>query len=258
MKTKILTQPTQVEAAWKNQYRILATEFATRLGNRSGKIAEIGCGTGRLTVPIMKLLGKSQFVLVDRFAVTRTGSYSKSYQILRSNLKASGLTGRANIVVSDYLEWARMQHDLAYYGVISCEFLPEITTRGLGRFVRECFRVLKPGGVTVHCFLSPTPRNFRQRLVITADTDPSWTRTPPEEWFSPKPNLVMSELRKAGFNHARKAVFMSRLVLRGKAAKSELKRWNVRSSFYERCRNSLDKDGLEIPDWIITSAQKSR
>jgi cyclopropane fatty-acyl-phospholipid synthase-like methyltransferase len=256
MKMHILTEPTEVEAAWKNQYGILATDFAKRLENRSGKIAEIGCGSGRLTVPLMKLLGKSQFVLVDRFADTKTGSYSKSYEMLTSNLKTSDLTNRADVVISDYLEWVRGQRDGAYDGVISCEFLPEITMHGMNCFIRECFRLLVLGGFTVHCFLSPTPRNSRQRLVITADTDPTWTRTPPEEWFSPKPNLVMSELRKAGFSHASKTAFMSHLVLREKAAKSELKRWNVRPSFYEKYRKSLDKDGLEIPDWIIIAAEK--
>ena len=256
MKTQILTHPTQIEAAWKNQYRILADEVVKRLGNRTGKIADIGCGSGRLTVPLMKRLGKSQFVLVDRFADTRRGPYSKSHRILTANLRASDLSGRANVVISDYLEWARTQQDRAYHGVISREFLPEITTRGMELFIRECYRVLKTGGVTVHCFLSPTPRNSRQRLVITADTDPTWTRTPPEEWFSPKPSRVMSELSEAGFNHVNRATFMSNLVLRKKAAKSELKRWNVRPSFYKKYRKSLDKDGLEIPDWIIISAEK--
>jgi cyclopropane fatty-acyl-phospholipid synthase-like methyltransferase len=257
MRTQILSRPFEVEEAWTSQYDKLATKFAERIGNKPWKIAEVGCGTGRLTVPLMKQLGNSQFVLVDRFANTRTGSYSKNYEALATNLKRAKLTRRAHVVISDYVNWIRTQHYGAYDGVISCEFLPEITMRGMRRFIQECHRVLKPGGVTVHCFWSPTPRNSRQRLVITADTDPSWTRTPPEEWFSPKPILVTSELREAGFKQVSKATFMSHLVLRGEAAKSELKRWEVRPSFYERYRKSLDKGGLEIPDWIVISGERS-
>jgi cyclopropane fatty-acyl-phospholipid synthase-like methyltransferase len=257
MKTHILTRPFEVEAGWNSQYDKLATKFANRLGNKFREIAEVGCGTGRLTVRLMKLLGNSQFVLVDRFADTRTGSYSQSYEVLAANLKKAKLKRRVHVVISDYLKWIRTQDDETYDGVISCEFLPEITMRGMSRFIQECYRVLKSGGVTVHCFWSPTPRNSRQRLVITADSDPTWTRTPPEEWFSPEPVLVMRELREAGFKQVSKATFMSHLVLRGEAAKSELKRWEVRPSFYERYKKSLDKGGLEFPDWIIISAEKS-
>jgi cyclopropane fatty-acyl-phospholipid synthase-like methyltransferase len=257
MKTHILTRSFEVGAGWNSQYDKLAVKFAKSLGNRSRKIAEIGSGTGRLTVRLMKLLGGSQFVLVDRFTDTRTGSYSKSYEMLTANLEKGKLKHRTHVVISDYLKWIRTQDDGAFDGVISCEFLPEITMRGMSRFIQECYRVLKPSGVTVHCFWSPTPRNSRQRLVIAADSDPTWTRTPPEEWFSPEPVLVMSELRKAGFKHVGKATFMSHLVLRGEAAKSELRRWEVRPSFYETYRKSLDKRGLEFPDWIIISAKKS-
>jgi cyclopropane fatty-acyl-phospholipid synthase-like methyltransferase len=256
MKAQVLTRACEVEAGWNSQYCRLAIRFAKTLGDKSGKIAEIGCGTGRLTVLLMKLLDSSQFVLVDRFADTRTGSYSHSYESLKANLKKAKLTGRAHIVVSDYLKWVRTQSDESYDGVISCEFLPEITMHGMSSFIQESYRVLKSGGVTVHCFWSPTPRNSRQRLVITADSDPAWTRTPPLEWFSPKPSSVMSEFRKAGFKHVSKATVMSHLFLKGEAAKSELKRWEVRSTFYERYRKSLEKVGLEFPDWIIISAER--
>lgn len=258
MKTQILTQQFEVEIGWNNQYAKIATKFTEKIRNKSGKIAEVGCGTGRLTVPLMKLICNHQFTLIDRFADTRTGSYSRSHEKLVTNLKKAKLTNRARIVTSDYLQWIHSEDDGAYDGVISCEFLPEITTGGLSRFVQECYRVLKLGGVTVHCFLSPTPRNSRQILLITADSDPTWTHTPPLEWFSPKPSLVTSELRKAGFKQVSKTTITSHLILRRDAAESELKRWEVKPSFYERYRQSLDKSGLELPDWIIVSAKKRR
>jgi cyclopropane fatty-acyl-phospholipid synthase-like methyltransferase/predicted nucleotidyltransferase len=254
LKNQVLTQPAEVERGWHGQYRRLATEFARRLGKNPLKIAEVGCGGGRLTIPLMKLLGNSEFVLVDKFADTTTWV---RLEILVANLRKAKLMRRAQVVISDYLTWIRSQRDRAYDAIISCEFLPEITAVGMKLFIRESNRVLKRGGAMVHCFWSPSPRNSRQRLVIEADSDPKWTRTPPEEWFSPKPTLVASELTKAGFKHVRTATFMSHLVLRGEAAKSELKRWEVRPSFYEKYRRTLDEQGLEFPDWIIVSAKKS-
>lgn len=176
--------------------------------------------------------------------------------MLVANLRKARLRRRTRVVISDYLNWIRAEHDVAYEGVISCEFLPEITRVGIRHFFPECFRVLKPGGVAVHCFWSPTPRNFRQRLVILADSDPTWTRTPPAEWFSPSATLVMRELRRAGFTNFRKVTLKSRLILTGQAAKAELERWEVRPGFYEKYRKTIDKDGLEFPDWIIVSAKK--
>jgi cyclopropane fatty-acyl-phospholipid synthase-like methyltransferase len=253
MGVEILIRPLGLEAVWKKQYDRVATEFASRLGDISGSIAEVGCGGGRLTIPLMKLLGNSEFVLVDKFA-DRTSWVRR--EVLAANLRRAKLRRRARVVISDYLEWIRAEHDAAYDGVISCEFLPEITRIGVARFFPECFRVLKPGGVAIHCFWSPTPRNSRQRLVIIADSDPTWTHTPPEEWFSPKPSLVMRELRRAGFIHLSEVTLKSHLILRRQAAKAELQRWEVRPGFYEKYRKRIDKEGLEFPDWIIISAKK--
>jgi cyclopropane fatty-acyl-phospholipid synthase-like methyltransferase len=202
----------------------------------------------------MKLLDNSEFILVDKFADTTTWVRR---EVLAANLAKATLSRRAHVVVSDYLKWVHAESDAEYDGVISCEFLPEITRIGIRHFFPECFRVLKTGGVVVHCFWSPTPRNFRQRLVIIADSDPTWTRTPPAEWFSPTSTLVMRELKRSGFTNLRKATLRSHLVLRGQAAKAELERWEVKPGFYEKYREPIDKDGIEFPDWIIISAKKS-
>jgi tRNA G46 methylase TrmB len=96
MRAEILTDPSEVEAAWSKQYDRVSGIFENR------RIAEIGCGRGQLTIPLAKRAANVQFVLVDRFADTRTGSYSKNFKALLSNLKKAKLKGRARIVVSDY------------------------------------------------------------------------------------------------------------------------------------------------------------
>ena len=95
--------------------------------------------------------------------------------------------------------------------------------------MQACYRLLKPRGVTVHSFLSPIPRNARQRLMIIADSDPAWTRTPPKEWFSPRPELVVKELRDSGFERIRRITMRSHLIMKAEAAKSSLKKLGSQS-----------------------------
>jgi ubiquinone/menaquinone biosynthesis C-methylase UbiE len=254
MSTEILTEPSELAAAWSKQYEKLAQIFVNTLGKKNWKIAEIGCGSGQLTIPLAKHAVNAQFVLVDRFV----GSvYSQNYKALLTNLKKAKLIGHARIVVSDCLKWITIQGDETYDAVISSEFLPEIDSAETRHLMQECYRLLKPGGVTVHSFLSPVPRNSRQRLLIIADSNPVWTKTPPKEWFSPKPELVIRELRKSGFQRICKTTFRSRLIMKADAARSWLKSGEVKASFYEKHKMQVNKGGLEIPDWIVISGIKS-
>lgn len=257
MRMEVLTDPSAVPKAWSRQYDRMASIFAKILARKRGKVAEVGCGAGQLTIPLAKRIVDVDFVLVDRFADTKTGSYSRSHRALISNLKKAKLKRRFRIVVSDYAKWITLQDEGAYDAVISSEFLPEIDSLELRWFMNECYRLLRPGGVTVHSFLSPIPRNSRQKLVITADSNPLWTRTPPKEWFSPRPELVVKEMRKVGFQRIRRIIARSCLILKGDAARSELGKWEVRESFYERHRKQLNQGGLEIPDWAIISGVKT-
>ncbi len=253
---EILTNPLELEPAWSKQYEGLAQIFVNVVGRKRRKIAEIGGGSGQLTIPLAKYATNLQFVLVDRFADTRTGSYSGTYKSLVSNLKKENLKGRVSIVVSDYLKWLTSQDLATYDAVISSEFLPEIDSAETSHFIQECYRLLKAGGVTVHSFLSPIPRNIRQKILIEADSSPVWTHTPPKEWFAPKPQLVLKELRKSGFRRIRRIAIRSHLIMKADAARSLLKSWEVKPSFYETHKKQLSTNGLEIPDRIIISGIK--
>lgn len=251
-RSEAITKPSDVEAAWSKQYDRLARIFAKALGRETQEIAEIGCGSGQLTIRLAKQASNLRFVLVDTFVNPRTSSYSNTRrQALVSNLKKAKLFRRVRIVTSDYMEWVKEQDHETYDAIISCEFLPEITSGDIGAFIRECYRVLKPTGKSVHSFLSPIPRNYAQKLLIEADSNPAWTRTPPKEWFSPKPQLVTRELRKAGFQRIRCEELESHLVVKSSAAGSLLRSWEVRPKFYKKYRTQLNKTGLELPDWIV-------
>lgn len=255
MRTEILTKHSEVEAAWSKQYERLAWKFVDMLGKKDRLVAEIGCGSGQLTIPLAKHAANVQFVLVDRFANTTHGSYSHDYKALVSSLKKAKLMRRARIVVSDYLKWSTTQDIETYDGVISREFLPEIDSAETSQFMQECYRVLKPRGVTAHSFLSPIPRNSRQKLLIEADSNPVWTYTPLKDWVSPKPELATRELRRSGFQRIRRIMIRSHLIMKADTAKSLLK--STKPSFYETHSKQLSKSGLEIPDWIIVSGIRS-
>jgi cyclopropane fatty-acyl-phospholipid synthase-like methyltransferase len=237
------------------QYLHLARVFVNALGTKRRRLVEIGCGRGQLTIPLAKLANNVQLVLVDRFVGT---NYSKNYMALVRDLRKNGLSGRAHIVVSDYMEWIETQSDDVYDAVISSEFLPEIDSNDTRKFIRECYRILKSDGMTLHSFLSPTPRNLRQRLLITADSNPLWTNTPPKEWFSPKPELVIAELRKAGFHRILETTLRAGLIMKSNAARSWLKSAEVKTSFCEKHRELLNESGLEVPDWVAVSGVKPK
>jgi cyclopropane fatty-acyl-phospholipid synthase-like methyltransferase len=224
------------------------------LGRKDQRIVEIGCGRGQLTVPLAERARNLRFVLVDRFVGT---NYHTNYKALLCNLRKARLSKRAQVVVSDYMKWLTTQNNETYQAVLSSEFIPEIDSDETRRFIEECYRVLKPRGVTIHSFLSAVPRNFRQKLLITADSNPRWTRTHPKEWFSPRPEFVIKQLEKSGFRRIRKTTLRANLTMKGDAAKSWLKNAEVKPSFYVTYKKVLVESGLDVPDWVIVSGVKS-
>ena len=249
---QIIDDPRKVENAYDRQYENLARKIADLVLAKKGIFVEIGGGKGQLTVPLAKLLPRLRFIVVDTFS----GAYSGTLGLLNKALSGAELTSRVKVHVTDYLDWMWEEFSDKYVGIISSEFLPEIDSYELSMFLSECYRVLRPGGITIHSFLSPTPRNSRQKLLIEADTDPIWTKTPPKEWFSPKPTHVVSKLMRAGFRDIHIEQMKSNLIIRAEAVKAFLHSWDVRSAFWKAHRVELAREGLEVPDWVIVSGRK--
>jgi hypothetical protein len=190
--------------------------------------------------------------VVDTFA----GAYTGTLRLLNKALLQARLKNRVKVYKADYLAWLWDQYSDSYAGVVSSEFLPEIDSYELSMFLSECYRVVRPGGIAVHSFLSPIARNRRQRLLIEADTDPIWTKTPPKEWFSPKPTFVVSKLMRIGFRGVHVKRVKSNLIIRGEAARSFIQSWDVKSTFWKTRNVELVSEGLEVPDWVIISGRK--
>jgi cyclopropane fatty-acyl-phospholipid synthase-like methyltransferase len=219
---------------------------------KAGVLVEIGSGEGQFTVLFANLVPRYKIIALDRFK----GPYSRHKAGLLSAIATHRLKGRLKVVISDYEVWLTSQPASGYDGVISSEFLPEITSKHMERFFVQCHRVTRPGGLTVHSFLSSEPGNARQKRLVEADSNPKWTKTPPLEWFSPPQATVVDYLRSAGFRELRQVRLKSRLLVRSKAARQLLKDWGVRRSYWKLHSEMLEIDGLEIPDWIIVGGIK--
>jgi cyclopropane fatty-acyl-phospholipid synthase-like methyltransferase len=248
----VIDDPREVEQAYARQYENLSREFSRVIQSKRGILAEIGCGRGQLTIPVARLLPHCRFRVVDTFA----GAYTGTLRLLNKALLQARLKNRVKVYKADYLAWLWDQYSDSYAGVVSSEFLPEIDSYELSMFLSECYRVVRPGGTAVHSFLSPIARNRRQRLLIEADTDPIWTKTPPKEWFSPKPTFVVSKLMRIGFRGVHVKRVKSNLIIRGEAARSFLQSWDVKSTFWKTRKVELVSEGLEVPDWVIISGRK--
>lgn len=219
---------------------------------KAGVLVEVGSGEGQLTVPFANLVPECTIIALDRFK----GAYSGNQASLLSAIARNRLRARIKVVVNDYNDWLTGQPPSKYDGVISSEFLPEIASKQMQQFFGQCHRVIKSGGFTVHSFLSPKPRNARQKRLIEADSNPKWTITPPLEWFSPSHETVVDYLTSAGFKRLHQIRLKSGLVIRSKAAVQLLKEWGIKRSYWKLHNGTLERDGLEIPDWIIAGGMK--
>src|SRR5713101_2839223 len=174
LKTRPIADPKDLESSWDQQYARLAKEFARMLPRTRGVLVEVGCGKGQLTIPLAKTAPGYRIIALDRYV----GSYRRNQARIFSTIASNGLKRRIKVVVRDYTAWLTSQPNGKHDGIISSEFLPEITSKGMTGFFSQCHRILKPGGVTIHSFLSRQPRNDRQSRLIEADSDPRWTKTP--------------------------------------------------------------------------------
>lgn len=248
----VISDPMRLDAAWREQYERVVKHVAKFLPSTKCELVEVGCGGGQFTIPAAKLNPNYNIIAVDNFS----GPYSKSLKALRRALKKERLSRRIHVIVSDYVDWLSKQSECRYDGVISSEFLCEISSKEMSTFFSECYRISKRRSLTTHSFLSPLAKNQRQELVIEANSEPQWAKYPPKKWFSPEPKLVAASLKAAGFSKTSILSIESDLRIVGKAAYETLLDWNAKAAFWRKYRERLVSEGLEIPDWVIVVGYK--
>ena len=247
------SDPNSLSEAWESQYAALAGRAARLLPSATENILELGCGRGQFTIPLAAVSPNARILAVDRFQ----GSYAPTYGELLASLWRGHLSQRVAVKRGDGLRWLSRRRSRGFQSVVSSEFLPEVTAKEMSTFFRNCFRVLDPGGSTVHIFLSPIARSPQQQLVIEADSDPRWTRRSPQGWFSPPPRLALSALAEAGFTRIRSEIIPSGLRFTRAAALRQLRRWGVRAAFGRLLGIDRGFSSLELPDWVMLSGKRT-
>lgn len=244
---KVVSAEKELLRALDDNYSKVAGRLARLIPSNAGTVVELGSGAGQLTIPLARRLVNHRIIAIDTYA----GPYSRDHGALLTRLADEKLKGRIQVVKREVFTWIRDLDPASQQAIISSELLPELDSPHMKALFKQCHRVLEPGGISVHCFLSPKPRNLGQHLVIEADSNPQWTRSPPREWFSPPPSVAVKAMREAGFGGVRLITIRSNLTIRSTAAESILRRWGVKRAFWHRYKSYLTKNGLVLPDWML-------
>lgn len=123
----------------------LPTESFLRGGE--GKVLDMGAGTGRSAIMVLKARPKATLVASDLFGNSfqqHFGEQGTPQERLLANLKAAGVDGRATIEKADMRKLPF--GDASFDAVVSAYAVDHLGREGSGQALREALRVVKPGG----------------------------------------------------------------------------------------------------------------
>jgi arsenite methyltransferase len=111
------------------------------LQGNADTVLDAGCGAGRTTIALGRVLGAGRVVAVDRFDAVYIDDGGRA--LLAGNLRVAGLSDRVTVETADLtdLPFAEATFDSA----VSTNVFDHLG-EGKGEGLREAFRVLKPGG----------------------------------------------------------------------------------------------------------------
>ena len=237
-----------MEHAFKSMYERLA-DFITknRDFNKATVILEAGCGSGQLTIPLVKKLMKTKeacfkFIAFDISA----GPYKGNLEILKKRIRKEKL-GKFVIPIKGDVRNMNTIDDESVDLIVSNELFCELDRKSLKMALKEFHRILKPAGQMVHGELNPVPENEAQKLVIEANAHSLDTMQPKPEWFSPFVDEVAISMHKIGFKNITVKYFETNLKMDFDTAIKKLKQWKTDPSFIEKRLNDLRRYGLEYP-----------
>ena len=104
-------------------------------------VLDAGCGAGRTTIALSRVLRNGRVVAVDRFDADYIDDGGRG--LLERNLRIAGLTQRVQIKTADLT--ALPFGDASFDSVVSTNVFDHLG-RGKQQALRNAFRVLKPGG----------------------------------------------------------------------------------------------------------------
>ena len=120
---------------------------ANFLTSGSGKILDMGAGTGRSSIMLLEARPKTTVVALDLFTEQYEEHFGKGFsgqEKLLANLRAAGLEGRATIQAGDMRKLPF--ENATFDGIISSYAIDHLNGEGIKAALSEASRVLKPGG----------------------------------------------------------------------------------------------------------------
>lgn len=128
-----------------NGVAALPTESFLKSG--TGRVLDIGAGTGRSAIMVLTARPKASLVAMDLFGDSfghHFGSNGDPRERLLTNLKAAGVADRASIETGDMrkLPFAAESFD----AIVSAYAIDHVGRDGAHRALAEAHRVIKPGG----------------------------------------------------------------------------------------------------------------
>jgi len=159
-------------------------------------VLDAGCGAGRTTIALSRVLRQGQVVAVDRFDAAYIDDGGRAF--LDRNLRAAGLSDRVRIETADLtaLPFAPESFDAA----VSTNVYDHLG-RSKEQALREMFRVLKPGGRFLMAVWVPGWVMFAVANVL------SFFLTSKEDWRAMARRAGFEVVDEGEFNYAWFAVF---------------------------------------------------
>ncbi|WP_447525792.1 class I SAM-dependent methyltransferase [Parasphingorhabdus sp. NYA22] len=149
------------------------------------KILDIGCSVGHSTLPYTELYPEAEIHAIDlgaplvRYGHARARSMGKAIHFSQQNAESTNF------------------EDESFDLIVSHIMIHETSTKALTNILKECRRLLKPGGLTVHLEMLPFSKKTPLQQYLT-----DWDSVNNHEPFIGKMNdLDMNEvLRDSGFS----------------------------------------------------------
>jgi ubiquinone/menaquinone biosynthesis C-methylase UbiE len=159
-----------------NSRAALPTQNFLRSG--TGRVLDIGAGTGRSSIMVLEARPQATLVALDLFAESfeqHFGPGESPQQRLLANLRAAGVEQRASIVTADM---RKLPFDNAAF--VSAYAMDHLNRQGTSNSLAEAARVLKPGGDFLLMLVSKEPWvefAFGPLLVHSITRSPEWWTT---------------------------------------------------------------------------------
>ena len=227
---------------WLDGYARLAKDISSSLPSAQElSIVELGCGSGQLTIPLAKISGQ-KIIGVD--------SSKKDLEKLQSESKNLELD---NIDIIRSKADKTPIEDSSVDCAISNFFVGWLDRAEFEAISLKTWKLLKDGGIAMHCDFSPEPLNQAQKIVVEQGRKENNTN-PSVRWW--RPEEVSEVMIESGFNECSTSYFDWGVKLGYSLAVEELRRWDATTEFISKRETDIQKYGLEFPKSFITRGVK--